>query len=209
MELTKALMVVAVVAVVLSAVNLYGIADRSARIHGYAESDTGPVDVIVETSASIEFVAGSDAIDWGTGHVDTSGAATYAVLDTVGPTYVTDWVETVAGSVSGGLVLRNIGNTEVSVELESNRDAATFIGGTHDQLFQWMISENEAGACAGTLGDTSWTDVAVGTPSVICDDLLDIPDGTDELLIDLQVNVPDDAPAEAKSSIITATATAV
>lgn len=217
------LMIVAVVAVSFAmfnlAVTVNKVGDMKNALTGFAlegiqlaPSDQGPVDVVVESSASVEFLTTNNALDWGSGFVS---GGTFATLETEAP-FLTNWVENLAPStVTEGLILRNIGNVDVTLDLSSSNDAAGFIGGTHDNLYQWKLSEytaggDVAGACGGTgLIDIVYTDVALtALPRQVCPQF-NWEDTTDEILIDVHVNVPDDANSGAKSSVITAAATAI
>ena len=208
MEAGKILMVVAIAAVALASINLITTINNMREYNILlAPVAQGTADVEIVASASIEFDAAADSLDWGKGGVDTA-VATFSVLETESP-FITDWVEDPVdgNTVTGGLILRNIGGADVLLELRASNNAAGFIGGT-SPIYEWKINNDEAGSCSGVLSTTTYGDVSI-TDTPVCTIFLAEPSTSDQLLIDIRVTVPQDAPAGVKTSTITATATAV
>ena len=207
---TNALMVVAVLAVALSVVGIGITASKVSQLTGNVGlTDQGNATLEIQGVASIEFT--NNLINWSIGRVDTTcGIGTFAVLNTNGTNVCSDATAPSWNVVSQGLVVENIGNTDVSLELLSDQDAATFIGGINPvPLYQWAVSNNEAGSCAGTLSDTTYTDVATTAGHVVCDNFLSDA-ASDALEIDLLLRIPtEDVTPGQRVSTITATATAL
>jgi len=194
------LMLVAIVAAGIALVNLSVTINKVGDINeltGHA-TDTGTANLTIEATASINFT--TDNIDWGSGTVDTTGGATAAYLDTKTGT-VTDgnWTAN-----SAGLIIENIGNVNVTLELQAGKNAATFIGGTSPS-YDWLIENVAGGSCVNPTPSTFKT-VNSSEAETICDPLI-FNDLTDDVRIHFNVTVPYDAKPEAKGDIITATAT--
>lgn len=207
METIKLLMVVAVVAILVS---VFGVVTSIGKLRsvGYAgETDMGNATLVIEGVASINFSRA--LINWSAGSVDTGSGCTEAVLDT------DNNVDCGLGwqAVGEGLILENVGNNNVSVELESSNDADGFIGGTNP-LYRWRVHADEGseGSCVSGAVPVAWQNVAVGSPIPICANFGNPTDLFDNRLeIDLNITVPMDAPTTPaiKLSMLTATATTV
>ncbi|GBE19426.1 MAG TPA: hypothetical protein ENG87_03070 [Candidatus Pacearchaeota archaeon] len=209
MKSTNLLMIVAVVAVSLAAINLIVTINKVGDIQaltGYA-TDTATANLTVQGAASITFVISN--ISWGSGYVNES-PITFAVLDTVGNTINgTNWA-----TVSTGLTLRNDGNNDVTINLSADKNSTQFIGGTagNGPIFQWNVSNAEEGSCSngGTnnaTNITSFTDANI-TSQLACWNLSN--DAASDLLrIDLRLEIPQDAAPGAKGVTITANATTI
>ena len=198
-EGNNVLLVVAIVAVTLAMFNLVVTVnklDDIERMTGFA-TDMGTANLTIEGSASVNFT--TDNINWGSGFVNESEVS--ATLNTEGTMTGTDWTV-----VSSGLVLENTGNTNVTLNFTSSKDAADFIGGTNPS-FQWRVSDVESNSCVTGSLISSYTDVTT-TSQLACTDMA-WENARDTLEIDLQLVVPQDAVAEAKGTVITATATAI
>jgi len=199
---TNLLMLVAIVAVGFASVNLIITINKIGDIKtltGYA-FDTATANLTITENIQINFT--TDNINWGSGYV--TGTNTSATLNTLGIMNGTGWTP-----VSAGLILENIGNVNVTLNLSSSANAATFIGGdTITPLFQWDVSEatGNTGACSPGVNISVWTSVTT-TPQIACTNFG--ATGTmDELEIDLQVVIPDNAEGT-KGATITATASAL
>lgn len=198
-EGNNVLLVVAIVAVTLAMFNLVVTVnklDDIERMTGFA-TDMGTANLTIEGSASVNFT--TDNINWGNGFVNETEVS--ATLNTEGTMTGTGW-----DVVSSGLVLENTGNTNVTLNFTSSKDAADFIGGTGPS-FQWRVSDVEADSCVTGSLISSYTDVTM-TSQLACADMA-WENTRDTLEIDLQLVVPQDAVAEAKGTVITATATAI
>jgi len=204
---TNVLMVVAVIAVVMSLAGV--VLNLTKTPTGYANVESGNATLEILGVASINFT--NNLINWSVGKVnDTCGAQAMLVTNGTNICSSAAIPAETWNIVPLGLVVRNVGSTDVTLELVSDKDAAAFIG-PPSPGYQWMISNYEAGSCAGTLSDTSWTDVATGAARTICTNFLaDLDDGSsDELRIDLRVMIDQGASAGQRVSTITATATSI
>jgi hypothetical protein len=204
MKAGNILMIVAIVAVIASLVatgiTLFSIVNLSARISGFAAT-TGTANLTVESSASVNFT--TDTVDWGSGRLDPG--VTGANLFTVG-----------AGSVNGGnwtaksgLILENIGNTNVTLNLSGAKTASTFIGGTN-AVYKFNVSDNEASSCLNTSGGQmfaeglGFNDVHTTVNYTYCDPFV-YHAAQDTIRIDFNVTIPEDSSTGALGDVITAT----
>jgi hypothetical protein len=212
MDVTKALMAVAVLAVAIAAVNVITTITQIGKVSGYYSSpiETGNATLIVQGTAAINF--SNNFINWSTGYI-ISGA-TYAYLHT---NYTAGQVSTYSSggciaptcgalwqNISSGLRLQNVGNNNVNITLISDKDAAAFIGGT-GPVYQWALNYDGNGtSCVSGLIDTNYANVATGSVRTECGNFSYTPNNL--IQIDLLVGVPGNSPAGSKVSIITATA---
>jgi hypothetical protein len=154
------------------------------ELTGFATTnDTGVVNVTINQSAAINFT--TQFLDFGSGSV-TSGQV--AVLDSEG---TTDFWS--GPGTSGQLVLENIGNTNVTLELQTDKSAAAFIGGFSDQAFEAKVSDaGEPGACTGTNVFSGYAPINT-TPQSACGTSFRYEDAMDEIIIDFNMTIPDEA----------------
>lgn len=173
---------------------------------GRAPTDTGIANITINTSVSITFK--NDTIDFGRGYSnDTTGGVDYCPFDTNG----TDPTATPCAGFNSSLlpfVIRNDGNDEVSLSLQSDTAAATFLGGT-SPAFQLIFVDNDTGTCNGSVErhfDDSGTWVAINTSEwLVCDEMGFVA-ANDALQLHLRVSVPDNANPGSRDATFTATA---
>ena len=159
-------------------------------------NDTGIVNVTIETSAGINFT--TDILDFGSGAV-TPGQT--AVLDSTATTN-TFWS---GGETTGELVLKNIGNTNVTIQLLTDKTADQFIGGTSPTMEALVAnSSGHTGACTGENAFSSYAPINTTLQTACGDDFA--YDTTDQIDIEFRLNIPDDATG-AKTVTITAVGT--
>jgi len=195
MKLNNILMILAIIVIGVALFNLGITINKVRDLTGYATS-TGEANLTIESAASVNFSI--DSINWGNGYVNTSFLN--ATLNTEGVMTGVDW-----NTITSGLLLENLGNTNVTVNLSSSKNSTDFIGGAGPS-FKWKVVENETNSCQGATNITSYTDVTVAT-QLACDNLGYILT-KNALEIDLELNISSDA-IGAKGCIITATATAL
>ncbi len=199
MKSTDLLMIVAVIAVAFAAINLMVTINKVGdfkSLTGFAsDTDTGTANLTIGSSIMLNFTVAN--ISWGTGTIPAGGCE----LNTVGGMTCTGFA-----TLSSGLILENIGNVNCSVNLTSNKDADSFIGGA-SPTFEWKVSESEGGSCAIGTSITSFTTIPEATTQLACENFN--YDTTDTLEIDLNITIPQDATPEPKSAVITATGTAI
>lgn len=187
-----------IVSVFAAGVTYYTMSDLRTQISGYA-TDLGYANLTIESAAIINFT--TDTADWGAGQVDAG--ETFAYLDTLGTVSQGNW-----STVSQGLVLENIGNVNVSIELQSSSadpSASSFLGGTNPG-YGWNITENEADSCIEVITLGQWYDA--NTSMDVCS-VLEFIDSRDSILIDINLTIPYDSKTGALSDTITAVGTAV
>ena len=199
-------LVALVIAMFGAGVTYFSIANLTTKISGLASS-TGEANLTVVSSANINFTTAS--INWGTGEVD--GGSDYAILNTAAGTVTGgNWT-----AVNGGFIVENIGNVNITLDLQAGKTAAQFLGGTSPG-YMWNVSNSESGSCVNMtylepyVGNVSGFGVFADTSTSvtrICD-FFDFIDSRDTIEIDLNLSVPVNSLKGALSDVITATATA-
>src|SRR3989344_5539143 len=115
------LFVIALVAVFVAFSNIFVTFDKIKSLTGYATS-TGWMNLSVDTTTSINFTTTS--INWSSGSV-IPGQVNATLYTAGGVVSGGNWTV-----VSNGLVIVNIGNTNVSLVIGAGKSAADFIGGS-------------------------------------------------------------------------------
>ena len=209
MNTTNLLMVLAVVAVVASAV---------AVVYHLPTSQTGmasttPGNVTLEIAQVLDINFTRQIINWSSGYVNTS-CGTNAILDTnntASPIICgSSWAPQ-----TNGLILESLSSLPIAINLSSTANASTLIDGGNNlgSTFRWKVQEfNFAGVgepltCDATLAPTVYTDIQSTGQIRICNNTRYESD-RDELRIDFQVNISQLAPALVgyRTAQITATA---
>jgi len=157
------------------------------KITGYAVTgnETGVVNVTITTSAALNFTTA--LLDFGSGVV-TPGSR--ALVWTNGTAI--DWT---GSTPTGQLVLENIGNVNLSVTLQTNKTADTFLGGTTPE-FKAEVSDSalNTGACtgnvsAGTKAFSTYNNI--NESAQIACDVLGYDTGVDSIDINFFINISD------------------
>lgn len=220
MEFTKALMGIAVIAVIASAVNLFTF--LTVGTTGYASIDSGNVTLEIQSKIDINFT--NRIINWSSGYVNNSGPApctvgVFATLDTnnsVNPI--------ICGATPGwqpqtqGLVIQSDSNKDVTLNLTSTQNASSLIDNNlvlvPASTFKWRASDftvggDVAGACTGVASPASYADIVANQQVTICNNF-NWENTFDELEIDFQLNISPQAPPQAgyRTAVIQATAIA-
>lgn len=198
MKQVNFLLVFAIIALVISLVNVIITINKVKTLTGYASF--GTANLTVESLASINFTA--NTVNWGSGIVDTG--QTNASLMTNGTVARGNWT-----AVTNGLVVRNIGNVNVTLSIKSSKTAATFLGGANP-TFQWNFTNTigNTSACDNITDLGLWYDVNTTNPGTgVCCNLSSIHD-KNNLRIDIKLEVPYNSLTGDLGAIITATAAA-
>ncbi len=209
MKSDNVLMMIAVVAVAIAIIStvftLFSFNNLVNRISGFVAN--AEANLTVEQNIEVNFT--TRAISWGTGRV--LPGSTSASLTTFGLNNVTggNWTLTTAG----GLRLRNEGNINLTLNFSVGKSAANFIGGT-SPVYQWNVTTVEAGSCVNSTGGSYTPEsgfnltrfYTTSTTTIrICGNFTFV-DGADEIRMDFNLTIPEDAPTGAKGDVITATA---
>ncbi len=205
-NLLLAFAVIAIIVAVVSATFTYfSIVRLAYTITGYPTA--GEANLTVEQNVEVNFT--TSQISWGNGRV--APGSTTAALTTFGTSNVTggNWTLTTAG----GLRLRNEGNVNLTLNLSAGKSAASFIGGT-SPVYQWNVSQVEAGSCVNSTGGTYTPEsgfnlsrfYSTSTTTIrVCGNFTYVS-ASDEIRIDFNLTIPEDASTGAKGDVITATA---
>lgn len=207
------LAIIAAIISLLSAGFVYVYTDNFKRswVTGFA-SDTAYVNITVASTGIINFTW--DTVNWSSGSV-TGG--TNATLSTVGGGVVVNgnWS---TSSQTGGLLLENIGNINLSLTLQSGKTAATFLGGTGPR-YLFNLTSNESSSCLNSsggihsglsLGDytgTNGTWSIFNTSAQLVCPRFDNNPARNSIRIDILLDVPSNSFIGSLSDIITATGT--
>ena len=168
------------------------------RLTGYANvTDTAVVNVTIDSKAALNFTV--DFLDFGNGTVDNGQAGAYLYTNGTAPVGGT-WSDT----LTHGLTLENIGNTNLTLEFYANVDADSFLGGS-SPLLMYAVEENETDACQGgiDLADgTTYRDL--NTTNITLCSTFPFDNDMDELNIDIMLYVPEDSFIGERTATITA-----
>lgn len=167
----------------------YELRDYAGIMTGHA-TETGLVNLSVQTSVLIDFT--SSTINWGVGSVGEGES--FAYLDSWGNVVGGTW-----DAVSDGLVIKNEGNVNVSLNLSTGKNADSFIGGTSPS-YKFNVTEVNDGACASH-EDFNFRELYDnGEEYVVCENLV----VNSSLRIDIALVIPDDSSTGTLSDVMTA-----
>ena len=169
------------------------------RLTGKA-SDTGILNVTIESIVNINFSVSN--INFGGGNIDLGQSN--ATVDTLGNVINGNWTP-----VTQGFKIENIGTTNISLNLKTNKNASQFLGGTNPG-YQYNITNAEAGSCSpGDVTLSQWHDVNnSGVGDKICS-IFQFGQERNSIDVDLKLIIPFNAETGAHSDIFTATGTAI
>ena len=149
----------------------------------------GSINVTINSSVSLNFT--TSEVNWGTGAVDSE--TLWATIDTVGNVENGTW-----SALSGGLVIRNAGNVNLTLNLSMGKNASTFIGGTGES-YEYNVSNVDAGACIPPGGFSLDTYYDAGTNTLICDYF----EPNESIRVDLKLVIPFDSSQGILSDVAT------
>lgn len=155
--------------------------------------DTAIVNLTVITSAAINFSVA--LIEFGSGVVENLTAG--ATLETDQSVQQGNWSGT-----QDPLTLENIGNVNITLNLTSDVDAASFLGGL-SPTFEYQVTNIDTDACVGNAA-TSWVEFGTGVGIVVCNPL-EFNNSKDEIDIHIKLYVPSDSKTGDRTATITAT----
>ena len=200
MKTNNVLIVVAIIAVTFAVVNLIIQYEDITELTGFSTSTKGgTANVTIIAQASVTFATAS--VEWGIGAVNDGD--TSSLLDTSNNSVADgNWT-----AVSQALVLRNDGNSNVSVTLTSST-ASAFIGGsTVSPTYKLMVSTTTGNvSCDSEHNKMTAYTVVTGSAQDACTNLSYYNDH-DNIDIDVQLRIPADAAPGVKGAVVTAIAT--
>lgn len=204
-EGSRTVLIVAIIAVVLSFFSALVVFVNFGQFSQTGYVSQGDTNLTITASATINFTTAS--IDWGEGQIDFG--QTFAILSSRGWIENGNWT-----NVTEGFVIENIGNTNVSLNVSVGKTAAQFIGGTNPGYGWYFDNSTEGQSCynssgTGSVGLTleSWFDASTTTTEVCS--IFRYESANDEVEIDINVTIPENAPTGAKGDILTATVVAL
>lgn len=153
------------------------------------KATTGYLNITVQTNLGVNLSVAN--ISWGPGTIDEG--KTNATLYTDGETnhvFRGNWTNT--GYNPKSITIENIGNINTTITIKGSINASGLFGKVGEQMYQWNVTNKEAGACTGgafTL-DTWWD--ANGTDSngkQFCSQF-EFNDGKDEIYLNTRLTIP-------------------
>lgn len=174
-----AISAVIVIISIIGAINVYSkIKPSNFEITGNAV-DSASVNVTVGEVIVINFT--SNNVNWGSGAV-TEGKSS-AKINT--------WGEVVNGSwdiVNTGLIIKNEGNVNVSLNISTGKNAESFIGGTNP-VYSFKVSNVEEDACTPPAEFIMDETYDAGTDTKVCD-LFAV---NSSIRVDIELIIPSDS----------------
>ncbi len=196
MKQDNLLLTVAIVAVVVAiagiSVTYNSVSAFNNFFTGFAV-ENGTVNVTVLTTASINISSANGTagkmLDWGNGSFDSG--ANYVVLISNDTVINGTWA-----NISEGFIVDNVGNVNVTVGIHSTYLASStnFLGESTDStvpeaLFQYNITNSEAGSCNFTTGfEGEWKNFT--DSSVQFCDGFDSVEASDTMMINILLGIP-------------------
>jgi hypothetical protein len=184
--------------------------NKTSLASGYASSNaTGTASVDVSQSVVLRYAV--NAVNFGSGAINSSGGFNNCILsinDTVNIGKV--GCEGFNTTNSGGpFIIENAGTSFLNVTLNFSKNATAFIGGNATLTwFKYAVSNNESSSCISGLASTAWTEVVENSSVPICTNMSWL-DPTDSLRIGINISIPNNAVAGAKSVSIIAQGTGI
>ncbi len=201
MKISSNMLIILVILALLSIItSMLIILDRlgaPSMLSGLATADIGVVNVTISATTDINLIV--DNVDFGTSTLLTGGQNTSVnTSDTV-------W----GGSVNPGtfsnpgpFMIRNDGNAEVNLTVNSSATAQSFIGGTNPGYYFVGSFAGARDGCGGAVGDNVTSNSTINpfstTPVPICDNLT-FPDNGDQMNISIFIDIPPDVAAGLKT----------
>jgi hypothetical protein len=206
MESDNLLVAIAVAVVMFSVVGTFATYNSVSNYKDFVTGfnvETGNVNITIETSAAVIIKSANGVLDsknlsWGSGTVD--GGESYAILASDGRMINgSDW-----NVINEGFIVKNIGNTNVTLDIHANPIASQFIGG-NSPAFQYNVTNYLEGSCSDfPLDVESVYNEFTDSPTRICNDF-SYSATTDELRIDILLKIPLDSLTGTRNSTITLT----
>ena len=174
--------------------------------------------VNISTLASLRFSIAT--VDWGTGYVNTTGQNTNCSMAVVNQSQAASYMDPIAKCVgflkiNSSLQIEDDGNTNLTLSIGSNADAASLIGGT-GPWFKFQATNNESGSCPLALTyPSNWTDVVLASPFYyICNTSaggggLSFLDTQDSMNININISIPYNSLIGLRQATLTVTGTAI
>ena len=148
MKSDDTLLIVAVIAVLVSAVGLFvsysSILPLDVRF-APTNTSTGTINVTVVANTAINFSVNN--INWSSGFHPPN--TDFVILSTSNGSNGTNW-----RTVTQGFVLDNLGTVNVTLFVKTEKNATQFIGGSlgGGPVYQYNVTNLDAGACGNTTG---------------------------------------------------------
>ena len=206
----KFLVFLLVIAILVSIIGTWYSIDRVNRLTSITGNPVGYVNVTIQSKTEINVT--QPYCGFGTGYV-TEGYD-FAVLHP-GSLAIGYYCPPSNGDVMANwtnqsvynpdcIEVKNLGNSQPMLNVTSNKDAATMIGGTSPSVMVWS-EDKDAGACSNNIDFDSKVEINDSANITICDSVGNTP-STDEVFVGCYLKIPKDASAGQKTAQWTFTA---
>jgi len=179
-------------------------------VTGFSTSnDTGDVNLSITAQASLRFT--TSTCNFGSGSVEEESIYATAWSNATSMNATVGVGDEFKGC-STGLVVRNDGDVDLSVDVESSLTAAEFIGGNRETpAINVKSSDTTAVNCTSGGGSLQTTYVTIAGGVTVCDNLdwKNVSSEGGAVRIDFELIIPEDADPGDKGTIITATGTSI
>lgn len=205
---TGIIIILVIIALTLFFLNLNGITLNYNQITGrVTDTAWGSANVtissITQINVSTTGTTNNTNISFGTGYV-LSGWD-YCTMSSQSLTLFE------SGGCSAGLnspgvnfTLQNVGNTNLTVNISCNKDAAAFLGGTNP-TFNYAVDNGTESGCKGMIsGPTNWFAFNSTTPTIICTNLSHVT-SEDTMQVAVNISIPANSKTGSLEAIITFT----
>jgi hypothetical protein len=193
---TKTLAILLVVAIAISLGGTFFSLNRLSTLMnaksstGYITNPTGSAQVNITATGSLIF--SKQVLDFGIGGVNTTGGNNFCTLTSGNEGGTKEGndkcLDFNAANTFESLELENDGSKNLTITLDSDKDKATFLGGSSPE-FQFYATNNETDACPSPVPG-AWTEVNLTTMDLCGGTGLGFEDGADSLDIHLKLKIP-------------------
>jgi hypothetical protein len=157
---------------------------------GYATNPQGSAIVNITAIGSLKFALG--LLDFGIGSVNTTDNE-YCSMASGADSGFKDannrCIDFNDPATFKSLVIENDGTKNLTITMDSNKNAATFIGGTGSPGFKFYVTNNETGSCPDPV-PAAWTNVNLTTMNLCSGTGLGFDNGADTMYIHLNITIP-------------------
>ena len=177
-----------------------------------ARATTGQGNVSLTVANTISIIMNTDAVDFGSGYVNTSnpGCANNATLKAEHVFNDSNGVDCwTAAETPGPLLIENDGNRNVTITVIGPNETTFFTDyvGSYEYNLTWKLRNNESGSCDEIPAGADSYHTFIGASQSVCTNMDHQPSSSDEIAIDVEIKIPADLdPGTYENSTITFTA---
>jgi hypothetical protein len=185
----RSLAILLLIAIMISSISMLNNM-RVINITGFATM-SGDAQVYIPAVQAIGFVMNT-SISFGSGSIDRTIGNTCILTVDGSSSWKSNACKGFSSTAPQPLIIENQGNTNLGIQVATDKSAQDFIGGTNSK-FEYIVTNNEANSCASTPKPSSWTDVNTTSPGTTVCNNLGFTDSADSIKISIKVTIPTDA----------------